>query len=765
MTAAAQNQAILKGSVQAEMGETIDLYTLMLLAPADSSIVAMEIFFDTEFQFKNIRPQTYILRLRDVQYQQYDTLITLAGGTNVLQMPIVLKPPMLSEITVRASRPVVVHNNGNFTLDVGNSYLKNEIRMEHILQKVPGILIDNGAISMFGKDNLLIYINNSEARSQEQIKSLQPADISRIEVVRNVGAQYGADVDAVLKIWTKKDREENIFISLNNYMEINHYITDEVNLSLYLRQSNKITHYLTFYSNPLSEDRQHDKAYTYTLLGNDVNLNSRDILVHDQNRRNNLFYSLTYPTGNDGELGVQYSGNLSTWSMNNQGIQQIYKNNVLNKTMNLNTKEARRRNLHTMNFNFRQPIGTNSEFSLMADYALQNMKTDNSVSESPPDNSYVNESYNISTGNYKVISVSPQYKTSVQKFRYNWGAKYSSVSGNSSIGYGPSMTEENHGLSEYTTGAYMNAETELLPVVLSAGIRMEYTNSSIRSAREENSLERKYLNFFPNITATYSPNRNLKLSAYYTKRIIRPTFSQLNPEYVYRDSLTHVTGNPNLKPIISNNFNLNVDFFRFNLTAGYRIYKDYITFDDIPHPSHPDITINTYGNMKDPYRLLIMGLSYTFNHPVFNSMTSINLNIPHMEMSFNDEIIKFRKPLITFQTSGNMNILKNTTLNCFFLYRSSGDSRNLRYKSYSNLTASVTQYLMNRKLMIVLSVEDLFQQRKSNRFTSYSSNVSYEMDSDPMDMRAAGLTIRYNWGVSNRIQKKTSDTDNINRLP
>ncbi|MDR1895318.1 MAG: outer membrane beta-barrel family protein, partial [Prevotellaceae bacterium] len=77
----------------------------------------------------------------------------------------------------------------------------------------------------------------------------------------------------------------------------------------------------------------------------------------------------------------------------------------------------------------------------------------------------------------------------------------------------------------------------------------------------------------------------------------------------------------------------------------------------------------------------------------------------------------------------------------------------------------ITQHLMNRKLMISLTVEDLLlTNRKSNRWTSYSNNISITQDDRWPDTRYVTLTVRYNWGVNRSIQRKRSDTDHINRL-
>jgi hypothetical protein len=736
-----QNQTLLKGSVVSQAEDQVELYTFILLSSVDSLIVAMDMFFDTEFQFANLKPQAYILRLQGIQYQPFDTLITVVSGENVLLAPIMLIPRALDEVVVKASRPVISHKNGNLTLDVGNSYLKNESRMDNILGRLPGVIVDNGAISMFGKEHLLIYINDKEIRSQDQIKSLQPIDIDKIEIIRNVGSEYNAMIDAVIKIWTKKNREKNIFISFNNNLSVNQYLSNDVNLSLYINHNKKISQYFTLY-NSISKGIQDDKSYTYTFLNTYENLNFRNISIVNQFNRNNLFYSLNYSINENKEFGVQYSGIFNEWNSASLGMQQIFHDEILNKTINFNNKDIIRTNFHDINLNYKQQINNTDELSVIADYAIQSKNVTNDVSESSVDNEYTNNIFNASSGDYSVISINPEYKAIRKKITYNWGIKYSSVFSNSIIEYYPSMNVEHYKLSEHLGGLYMTLDAKLSFVDIKSGIRSEYVISNIKSDNESGDLNRNYFNLFPYLSISKDIN-DCSFVLYYRRQILRPSFADINPEYIYRDSLTYVAGNPHLKPTLIDNFNMNVNYSKFNILIGYNIYKDYIFMENISDSSNQNITISTYGNMKNRYNRLTIGISYSFNNPILTNEASLNYSKPYMNIPFNNGIIRFHKPIYLFKTSGNINMSKNTTVDYSYLYRSHGHSQNIEWKSYSNLSVALTQYAMNKKMMLSLSIEDIFNKRKSNRWTSYSNNISYTMDSWPSGTREVVFTIRY----------------------
>jgi hypothetical protein len=759
----AQTPTTLQGRAVSETGEKVEFYTLILQSTSDSSVVSVEIFSDSVFRFAGINPQTYILRLQDIQYQPYDTLITIVEGTNVLKTPLVLKPKTLGEVVVRGVRPVLKYNHDNITVDVANSYLKDDVSLASILGKLPGVIVDNqGSIKMFGKQNLLIYINDMKAHSGDEYKSLQPGDIDKIEIIRNAGSEYEANVDAVIRIKTKKRRDEKYHISITENLEVAHYLYNRSNLSLYLGGNEKISQYITL-SNSVGKSRDRHKSQTYTYFDDYTYSNLRDDYHIDKYGSAGLFYSLNYSINKDKALGVQYSGRYSSPSSQISGT-RLYDDETTNTTVNLNREEKSNFKSSIVNLNYKQKISNTGELSVIADYVIINPHETSDIKESTIDRTMHNTV--VTNDNGKVVSITPEYKIAGKKFTYNTGLKYSYLNNKSTTEF-RSAKDVVH-TSEHLTGVYMIFNADLSFVDIKSGVRMEYTNSDIRYDDGQNNLNKEYFNLIPNISLNSKLNEYLNLTTYYKQILNRPHISTLSASMSYWDSLTYLTGNPRLRPAITDVFGFNAVLYKFDFLLEYSIYKNSITFDNIPDSENPNRTIHTYTNIKEKYNQLTVGISYSFNHSVFTNMTSLNykkqfnLNMPF----FQDKIIKFDKPRYRFQTSGNVKILENTSLNYSFHYNSTGDDGSLRSnKPDSNLTLTVAQYLMNKKLLISFSVQDIFDKDKSNRWTQYhNGNVVYTQDSDALDSRYVAFRIRYNWGAQKSIQQKRSDTDHINRL-
>jgi hypothetical protein len=386
-TTFAQNRTYLQGNAVSETGEKIDFYSLILQSATDSSVVAAEMFYDTVFRFSGLKSQTYILRLNDLRYQSYDTAVTVVEGANTLNFPLVLKPATLGEVVVKGSRPVIVNNRGDLTVDVANSYLKNDISLSNILGKLPGVIVDdNGEISMFGKDRILIRLNNMKIHSAEELKSLQPADIDRIEIIRGAGAEYDADIDAVIIIKTRRKRNERIFVSLNEELELNHYTSNGVNLSLYAGISERLSQYFTF-GNSAIRSRGHSCSHIRTYLGDNMNRNFRDDYPVWKIHGNNLFYSLNLAISKKDDMGVQYSGFFGNNVKERTGTRLIYHDEALKKTVNLHGVEKAEPHSSTVNLNYKRKINDAAELSVIADYLIKNTRATADITESSSDGS------------------------------------------------------------------------------------------------------------------------------------------------------------------------------------------------------------------------------------------------------------------------------------------------------------------------------------------------------------------------------------------
>ncbi|MBR4678514.1 MAG: carboxypeptidase-like regulatory domain-containing protein, partial [Bacteroidales bacterium] len=106
----------------------------------------------------------------------------------------------LQEITVSAGLPKTRIKDGAMVTDVQNTLLTKTLSGDKMLAKLPGVTLTKDGIEVFGKGTPEIYINNVKLRDNNELKNLDPKNVKYVEVINNPGAEYGAEVESVIKI-------------------------------------------------------------------------------------------------------------------------------------------------------------------------------------------------------------------------------------------------------------------------------------------------------------------------------------------------------------------------------------------------------------------------------------------------------------------------------------------------------------------------------------------------------------------------------------
>jgi len=104
------------------------------------------------------------------------------------------------------------------------------------------------------------------------------------------------------------------------------------------------------------------------------------------------------------------------------------------------------------------------------------------------------------------------------------------------------------------------------------GMRTEYTHMDLDQITSGINATNNYLNWIPSAFATYKLSDKSNLRFAYAHRIRRATGAQLNPFVVYQDELNESRGNPNLKPVQTDSFEIGYETKAGGLDANLRAY-------------------------------------------------------------------------------------------------------------------------------------------------------------------------------------------------
>ena len=104
------------------------------------------------------------------------------------------------------------------------------------------------------------------------------------------------------------------------------------------------------------------------------------------------------------------------------------------------------------------------------------------------------------------------------------------------------------------------------------GLRAEHTDMDLAQDARGVSAGNSYLNWMPSAYATYKLDEKTNLRFSYARRIRRPQPNDLNPFVVYKDELNESSGNPYLKPVKTDSFEVGYETKAGGLDANLRAY-------------------------------------------------------------------------------------------------------------------------------------------------------------------------------------------------
>jgi outer membrane receptor protein involved in Fe transport len=104
------------------------------------------------------------------------------------------------------------------------------------------------------------------------------------------------------------------------------------------------------------------------------------------------------------------------------------------------------------------------------------------------------------------------------------------------------------------------------------GLRAEYTHMDLDQVTTGTTASNTYLNWIPSAYATYKLSEKSNLRFAYARRIRRATATQLNPFVTYVDELNESSGNPQLKPVKTDSFEVGVESKLGGMDTALRAY-------------------------------------------------------------------------------------------------------------------------------------------------------------------------------------------------
>ncbi|MBI2284985.1 MAG: TonB-dependent receptor [Bacteroidetes bacterium] len=604
-TGFAQSGITVSGSVKDNAGKVLQAVSVSLLQAKDSSLVKADITdTDGKYQISSARTGKFLLSYNLIGYEvNYSESFTLQDGQN-LQAPaasLIAVAKKLQDVTVVSRKPLIEIKADKTVFNVENSINATGSNALELLQKSPGIQVDNNDnISMKGKTGVKIYIDGKPTQMNSKdlaayLKGINSNDVEAIEMISNPSAKYDASGNAgIINIRLKKNRKfgTNGSVSAGFTQGITPKGNGTVNLNYrdkYINLFSNVSGNIGRYENDLSLYRvQRDSIYDQhsTNANYNKNLNLKAGADYFINSKSTLGALVTSSFGN------------SEWTSNSiTGVYYQPGNQFVKSLKAANSIPGSRTNVNA-NLNYRYADTSGLEINVDADYGLFR-----GVGRSYQPNNYLDQNgallHQVINRNYTPTDIDI-YTSKIDVEQNKWkgklgyGAKFSYVKTINTFDFFNDVNgapvkqlsrSNSFAYTENVNAAYINYQRKFNDKwSIQTGLRAEQTNSKGELTRADgivqadNTVKRKYINLFPSAAITWTVNQKNTLNLTYSRRIDRPSYQDLNPFENKLDELTYEKGNAFLRPQYTNNIELTHTFkSAINTTVGYSHVKDYAT--------------------------------------------------------------------------------------------------------------------------------------------------------------------------------------------
>ncbi|WP_057937242.1 outer membrane beta-barrel family protein [Algoriphagus resistens] len=693
----------------------------------------------------------------------------------------------LDEVTVKSSRPEIIIEPDKTTINVEGTVMAEGANALDVIGRSPGIYVDqDGIINLNGRTGATVMINDrltymSATDLANFLRAMPAENIKSIEVINNPSARFDAEGSAgVINIKLKKNTVDGMFgniqagalyngqwlpntgVSLNvkkgkwstnanlnynyygNYNDLNIYrnFTLPEGVSNFSQTSRITTRNKNLFFNGAANyeinENQNIALNVQASDYNDMNDNSSltDIIVPDMSEvsyldskndatgtGNRIFANLHYDAKLD-TLGTKISSDVDFTRMNSdskslltnmQWVGENISDVMDSKILTLNDMYY---NIFTAKVDFVKPVGKGNTIETGVKGSW--VKSDNNLdlSKSQEDGPFIPD-------------------PSSNQFIYNENV-----------------------LAAYVS--YKGKFSEKLSYQV--GLRGEHSDITGNSVTLNQVNNQKYFNLFPSAFLQHKLSDNYQIVYNVNRRITRPNYRLLNPFVYYIDPLTTETGNPNLTPQYSNNFEMNhVVKGVYQFTLGYSETED--AFMQVFVQNEEERTTTTYTDNFDKTR----NANFRAIIPVdikewWATSNMVQVNYNQYKSQIGDDYLNNSNTSFMVRSQHNFTLPLGFKAEIMGIYLGPQIWGQGRIEGFGWVDAGVTKSIMKDKFTISVNGTDLFRTQVIKADIDFAAiDTSFRQYRSNQGVR---FTLKYTFskGESFKVKSNSGSSEERNRL-
>ena len=700
-----------------------------------------------------------------VSYVGYKTITRNVSVGNIGTITLHPETYMVKGVEIKGEIPQYKPTLGGMTVDVQHSLLHDIGTADDLLSMIPMVQGKDGKFEVLSKGEPEIYINNKKVRNPNELKQLKSVDIKSVDVITAPGAQYNAEVNAVIRIKTLKSQGDGLSLIATSQLQRNNHWSNYDDLTLKYRTGG-----LEAFANV---------AFDWGHYSNDQNLDQELRISKDQynihafapvrTRWSQLQYQtgLSYDFNSDHSAGLSFSSQKLLFQHFKDDMTQEYqKNGTYYGDILLKTEgEEPDKPIWELNTYY---IGKVGKLGIDLNATLLRRESGDQFNQQEFSQELGNRTLTNKKKKKRTMAAGKLILTyPIWKGMLNFGSEATSTES-----HGHNLNQENiipeadnemkenniAGFAEYQLTFNVHSST----FNVNAGLRYEHVATDYTSfGIWQPEPSRTYNDWFPNLSAGWQKDKwGAQLS--YSKRITRPPYRMLTSMVVYDSRMLYEAGNPLLRPSVRQSIDLNLTYSWLNFTAGFTRENDLISSIAEVYDEEKEIAVFRPINIDHQdrvYATLVISPKLGFWQPT--------TTLHYYQQMFDAETygvpMKLNKPEFSFNLKNWFLINPTIKALIYIDYTGSNHWAFIYRGSVFTMGARLQKTFWDGRLNATLYANDIFRTIKIKETTYYAIGSTAQ---DAYNYtQAVGLTLSYNFNVTGSKYKGTgAGNDEKNRL-
>lgn len=748
----------MSGHIVDEKGQPLPYATVSLLTKVDSVFITGGVSNENGDFVIPCQAQHLIVKVTCIGYQ------TVTRNAPVGRLgTIAMKPEtyMMQGVVVKGEVPQYKMTPGGMTVEVQHSILHDIGNADDLLTMMPMVQERDGKFEVLSKGEPVIYINNKKVKDTKELKQLKSSDIKSVDIITAPGAQYNAEVDAVIRIKTLKPQGDGLSLMATSQIWKNNKWNNYDDLTLKYRTGGLEVFATVALDNGHYSNNQDVEQELH--IKKDLFKVHADLPVRSSWTELQYQAGLSYDFTTDHSVGLSFSSENNLYNSFKTNMRQSYQKNGAYYGDNLLTTHIKESDKPVWELNTYY-VGKAGKLGIDLNATILRRETENKLNQAE---------YSQELGDRTITSQNHDDRWMVAgKLVLTYPIWKGMLSGGSEAtstkSYGHNINKENiipesdNDMREQNFSGFAEYDMQLKAWHLKAGLRYEHVSTQYCSfgiTQEEPS--RTYNDWFPNLSAAWQKGKwGAQLS--YNKRITRPSYGNLSSIIVYDSRMFYEGGNPLLRPSIRQSIDFNLTYSWLTFVTGFTREKDLVSHIGRVYDEEKEIAILqpiNFDHQDRVYATLTASPKIGFWQPT--------ATLHYYQQMFDAEKYgapkKLNKPEFSFDLKSWF-VITPTTKALLNINYTGSNHWGLMYRgSNFAVNARVQQSFWKGRLTGTLYANDIFRTSRTKMTTYYA--IGQTAQNVYTYTQCVGLTLSYNFNVTRSKYRGTgAGNEEKNRL-